>query len=182
MTPYGVYDCWGTFEPEWSLTLYITVFTALVYIIPSLILIFCYGGICVTVWKCNKVGEKISRFSKRVRNTRRQSGNETQLEFQNGGKPLDTVSNCSMEMKRKSKRCVYSHEGDLNHSGRSFDSRRRGGGGISQAKLKTIRLTLTVILCYDVCWTPFFVAQMWAAYDINAPFTGMYMLIFINKP
>ncbi len=43
---------------------------------------------------------------------------------------------------------------------------------MSRSKLKTVKLTLTVILCYIVCWGPFFIAQMWAAWDVNAPFTG----------
>ncbi|VDI35255.1 Hypothetical predicted protein [Mytilus galloprovincialis] len=42
---------------------------------------------------------------------------------------------------------------------------------VSNSKLKTIKLTLAVILCYLLCWGPFFVAQMWSAYDFNAPFT-----------
>jgi hypothetical protein len=49
----------------------------------------------------------------------------------------------------------------------------------SKSKKKTIYLTLTVVLCFLICWGPFFVAQMWAAYDpINAPFTSKssYML------
>ncbi|KAJ8319980.1 hypothetical protein KUTeg_001567 [Tegillarca granosa] len=47
--------------------------------------------------------------------------------------------------------------------------------GISRAKKRTIRLTLTVVLCYVICWSPFFISQMWAAYDENAPFkTNMY--------
>ncbi len=43
---------------------------------------------------------------------------------------------------------------------------------LSRSKLKTVKLTLTVILCYLICWGPFFIAQMWAAWDPHAPFTG----------
>ncbi|KAK0042669.1 hypothetical protein Bpfe_027900, partial [Biomphalaria pfeifferi] len=42
--------------------------------------------------------------------------------------------------------------------------------GISRAKVKTIKLTFTVVICYVLCWAPFFVGQMWAAYDFTAPF------------
>lgn len=44
----------------------------------------------------------------------------------------------------------------------------------SKSKKKTIYLTLTVVLCFLVCWGPFFVAQMWSAYDYTAPFTSEY--------
>lgn len=51
-------------------------------------------------------------------------------------------------------------------------ARHRGDVGISRAKIKTIKLTLTVIICYLLCWAPFYVAQVWAAYDDSAPFEG----------
>ena len=47
--------------------------------------------------------------------------------------------------------------------------------GVSRAKVKTVKLTLTVIVCYLLCWGPFFVAQMWAAWDPAAPFQGNYI-------
>lgn len=47
-----------------------------------------------------------------------------------------------------------------------------GDCSISRAKIKTVKLTLTVITCYLICWSPFFIGQMWSAYDINAPFQG----------
>lgn len=64
------------------------------------------------------------------------------------------------------------------------DQRRRslqpGKFSISRAKLKTIKLTLTVVICYIVCWAPFFVGQMWAAYDINAPYDGEAILSLLS--
>jgi arginine vasopressin receptor 1A len=37
--------------------------------------------------------------------------------------------------------------------------------GISTAKIKTVKLTVTVILCYIVASTPFIVAELWSTYD-----------------
>jgi hypothetical protein len=37
--------------------------------------------------------------------------------------------------------------------------------GISRAKIKTVKLTVTVICCYIVCSTPFIAALLWSAYD-----------------
>ena len=110
LNSYGMYDCWATFTPEWTLTLYITCFTVLVYIIPTLILAFCYGSICLAVWKSGNIEITVDIGTKRK--------------------------------------------------------------GISHAKLKTIKLTLAVVLCYLMCWSPFFIAQMWAVYDETAPFYG----------
>uniref|UniRef100_A0A8J9SCL6 Vasotocin V1-type receptor 2 n=1 Tax=Lethenteron camtschaticum TaxID=980415 RepID=A0A8J9SCL6_LETCA len=43
---------------------------------------------------------------------------------------------------------------------------------ISRAKVRTIKMTLVIIVVYVVCWTPFFVIQMWAAWDETAPDDG----------
>ena len=51
-------------------------------------------------------------------------------------------------------------------------SPRRHVRTLSRSKMKTVKLTLTVVLCYLICWAPFFVAQMWMAWDEQAPFEG----------
>ena len=51
-------------------------------------------------------------------------------------------------------------------------SDQQSGPGISRAKLKTVKMTVTVVICYIVCWAPFFVGQMWAAFDEKA-YEGM---------
>ena len=66
----------------------------------------------------------------------------------------------------------------VNQRGRG--ERTHGGGPqtsttVSTAKLKTVKLTMVVVLSYVVCYGPFFVVQMWAAWDEHAPFEGMYV-------
>lgn len=46
---------------------------------------------------------------------------------------------------------------------------------VSKSKIKTIKMTLTVVTCYLLCWGPFFVAQMWSIYDSKAPFTSKFL-------
>ncbi|KAH3751971.1 annetocin receptor-like [Dreissena polymorpha] len=41
---------------------------------------------------------------------------------------------------------------------------------LSKSKIKTVKLTLAVVTCFIVCWAPFFITQMWAAYDISSPY------------
>ncbi|GFS11187.1 vasopressin V2 receptor-like [Elysia marginata] len=52
------------------------------------------------------------------------------------------------------------------------------GPGISRAKLKTVKMTVTVVICYVVCWAPFFVGQMWAAFDEKA-YQGDFLAIIL---
>lgn len=141
----GKFDCWATFEPYWTLKLYVTVFTVLIYIVPTYILIFCYGCICYTVWKRGRVGEPIPTSSGR-------SWSNTQLNKVNE----QCTSKCSLD--KLNLKCEQTRQ-PANH-------------GISRAKIRTVQMTLTVVLCYLVCWSPFFIAQMWSAWDIHAPFNG----------
>ncbi|XP_055045686.2 arginine vasopressin receptor 2, like [Misgurnus anguillicaudatus] len=45
--------------------------------------------------------------------------------------------------------------------------------GISSAMLKTVKMTFVIILVYTLCWSPFFVVQLWSAWSPNsAPTQG----------
>uniref|UniRef100_H2L9U5 Arginine vasopressin receptor 1Aa n=1 Tax=Oryzias latipes TaxID=8090 RepID=H2L9U5_ORYLA len=38
---------------------------------------------------------------------------------------------------------------------------------ISRAKLRTVKMTFVIVLAYIVCWSPFFIVQMWSVWDEN---------------
>lgn len=40
---------------------------------------------------------------------------------------------------------------------------------ISKAKIRTVKMTFIIVLAFIMCWTPFFIVQMWIAWDQNAP-------------
>lgn len=44
--------------------------------------------------------------------------------------------------------------------------------GVSKSKMKTIKLTLAVVLCYLLCWAPWFVANMATAWNESIRFEG----------
>lgn len=46
--------------------------------------------------------------------------------------------------------------------------------GVSSAMLKTVKMTFVIILAYSICWTPFFVVQLWSAWSPSAPTQGWY--------
>ncbi|XP_040030450.2 arginine vasopressin receptor 2, like [Gasterosteus aculeatus] len=37
--------------------------------------------------------------------------------------------------------------------------------GVSSAMLKTVKMTFVIIMTYTVCWSPFFVVQLWSAWS-----------------
>lgn len=43
---------------------------------------------------------------------------------------------------------------------------------ITKAMSKTVRMTLVIVLVYTICWSPFFIVQLWAAWDPNPPDHG----------
>ncbi|XP_067907544.1 oxytocin receptor [Heterodontus francisci] len=40
---------------------------------------------------------------------------------------------------------------------------------ISRAKIRTVKMTFVIVVAYVVCWTPFFIVQMWKVWDDHAP-------------
>lgn len=43
---------------------------------------------------------------------------------------------------------------------------------ITRAMSKTVRMTLVIVLVYTICWSPYFIVQLWAAWDPNSPKQG----------
>lgn len=140
----GQYDCWATFDPDWTLQLYITFFTVTVYFLPITILALCYGRICYVVIKRSGRNQQLISNRKTSRNST--------CRYSIHGRDMQTTVKLNIKV----------------------DNCRRNG--FSRAKIKTVRLTLAVVFCYFLCWTPFSLFQMWAAYDPSAPYTSMYNL------
>ncbi|XP_068774715.1 vasopressin V1b receptor [Struthio camelus] len=40
---------------------------------------------------------------------------------------------------------------------------------ISRAKIRTVKMTLVIVVAYVACWAPFFGVQMWSVWDEDAP-------------
>uniref|UniRef100_A0A4W4HR00 Vasopressin V2 receptor n=1 Tax=Electrophorus electricus TaxID=8005 RepID=A0A4W4HR00_ELEEL len=49
--------------------------------------------------------------------------------------------------------------------------------GVSMSK--TVRMTLVIVLVYITCWSPFFIVQLWAAWDPNPPSQGVAFTILM---
>ncbi|XP_020785296.1 vasopressin V2 receptor isoform X2 [Boleophthalmus pectinirostris] len=50
---------------------------------------------------------------------------------------------------------------------------------ITKAMSKTVRMTLVIVLVYTVCWSPFFIVQLWAAWDPHPPDQGVAFTILM---
>uniref|UniRef100_A0AAY5KTT1 G-protein coupled receptors family 1 profile domain-containing protein n=2 Tax=Esox lucius TaxID=8010 RepID=A0AAY5KTT1_ESOLU len=47
----GVYDCWGHFIQPWGVRAYVTWITVGIFLVPVVVLVLCYGLICLTIWR-----------------------------------------------------------------------------------------------------------------------------------
>ncbi|XP_067384413.1 vasopressin V2 receptor isoform X2 [Channa argus] len=50
---------------------------------------------------------------------------------------------------------------------------------ITKAMSKTLKMTLVIVLVYTICWSPFFIVQLWAAWDPNPPEQGVAFTILM---
>ncbi|XP_028256608.1 arginine vasopressin receptor 2, like [Parambassis ranga] len=62
----------------------------------------------------------------------------------------------------------------FNMKRKALQSGRTGTNkGVSNAMLKTVKMTFVIIMAYTVCWSPFFVVQLWSAWSpSSAPTKG----------
>ncbi|XP_060925395.1 vasopressin V2 receptor-like [Limanda limanda] len=65
-------------------------------------------------------------------------------------------------------------------------SRASSVAGMSRARVKTLKMTVFIVLAYIVCWAPFFTVQLWSAWDTHAPkenaiFTILMLLASLNS-
>ncbi|XP_055959248.1 cephalotocin receptor 2, partial [Patella vulgata] len=147
-----VYDCWVHFDPPWILQLYITMFTFAVYIIPFFILLFTYGSICYTIWRKH-------RFTQNNVTKREENGVKCKLVYE-----VQNYSSCNTATHTNEKDTARRYR---RHNGTPHP-RTHSVRGFSRAKLKTIKLTFVVIAAYLVCWSPFFISQLWWLFDETA--------------
>ncbi|XP_064595390.1 isotocin receptor-like [Liolophura sinensis] len=154
------FDCWATFQPPWTMTAYITCFTFLIYIIPLAILVYTYGRIGLAVWGgcCNPT----HRYTHALAPT------HVSHVFS-----ADTSATPSPPSSRPNL-----NEQTFTDSRKFFNN--ESGKSVPQKVIKTIRLTFVVVIAYIICWSPFFVTQLWWSYDTSAPTdSGVFVIMLL---
>ncbi|XP_045179356.1 cephalotocin receptor 2-like [Mercenaria mercenaria] len=157
----GQKNCWVHFHPEWTLQVYITAFTVLVYILPLGILIYAYGSIYYTIFVRQKESKR--DFSKRE--LVKSKDNSV---IEKNGVPIRRLNVPSFTSGKSGR-----------NRGQSMVPRSNSFAGFTRAKMKTVKLTLVIILAYIGCWSPFFISQLWWLYDETAPASHSAIVIMI---
>lgn len=100
--------------------------------------------------------------------------------------PVLTVVFCQVRICRAIQMNLYQKTQQQRGGGFSLPSRSSGVAGMSKARVKTLKMTVVIVLVYIVCWAPFFTVQLWSAWDLNAPketatFTILMLLASLNS-
>ncbi|XP_071487195.1 oxytocin receptor-like [Diadema antillarum] len=150
------FQCYAQFRSKWGPRIYITFFITAVYIVPSMILAGTYGLVSYTVWR--NIGGTPNSELKKNNNAISNSSHvvTTNVDEEDGDHDGSEVKVTKTNNDRPDPLC-----------------RKHGSAArVSRAKVKTIKMTLAIVTVYVACWTPFGLAQLWAAWDPYAPFQG----------
>lgn len=170
----GMYDCWAEFHPSWTLMVYVTWTALAIYVVPAMILAVAYGRICSTVWESmrrknaeSSGGSVRERSSMSTRSDALQGSLKGSSSGPLRGRQLSSSADRTVEGVRLHAAAAASHP-------RSPDliMQRSHVRVMTRAKIRTVKLTLAVNVSYLFCWAPFFICQVWAAFDQSAPYEG----------
>ncbi|XP_069996650.1 annetocin receptor [Penaeus vannamei] len=192
----GTWDCWASFIPPWGTKAYVTWYALSVFIVPLFILIFVYSCICRTLWVNSKL-KQMDDHTRRRRNTRRPRllVHLRPQKYRSDGEVSTCLHEPSLQREELSAPGSASAHASPGGGHKATPSLANGAGGsvtaqnirlhpwnprshsvksISRAKIKTVKLTVTVILCYVSCSAPFISVQLWHVWDPNAPSSPFY--------
>ncbi|XP_029548536.1 vasopressin V2 receptor-like [Salmo trutta] len=102
--------------------------------------------------------------------------------------PILTVVVCQVQICRAIQVNLYLKTHQEGGSGVAFPlpSRASSVARVSKARIKTVKMTVVIVLVYIICWTPFFMVQLWSVWDMDAPtetttFTILMLLASLNS-
>ncbi|XP_043211489.1 oxytocin receptor-like [Amphibalanus amphitrite] len=142
--PSGERDCWGTFRFSWGERAYIIWFSSVVFLVPLMIIAFCYSAMTYRIYQCSRQGQAAPASSFEP------VGSQVCWESQ-----PETLCCLQLELRVRSRPGTAAE-----HRVQVCDERRR----ISAAKVQSVKLTLCVVLCFVVCWAPFCCTQFYLTF------------------
>uniref|UniRef100_A0AAX7V1I1 Vasopressin V2 receptor n=1 Tax=Astatotilapia calliptera TaxID=8154 RepID=A0AAX7V1I1_ASTCA len=96
--------------------------------------------------------------------------------------PALIITICQIRIFREIHNNIYLNFRKEDERSRERGRRASGGGGWDGRGgqlLKTVRMTLVIVLVYTICWSPFFIVQLWAAWDPDPPDQGVAFTILM---
>ncbi|XP_072539301.1 vasopressin V2 receptor [Salminus brasiliensis] len=92
--------------------------------------------------------------------------------------PVGAVLACQVRICRAVRASVEARCGEVQGQTRA--------PGLSRARVKTVRMSVVIVVAYVACWAPFFTVQLWSVWDSEAPtesamFTILMLLASLNS-
>ncbi|XP_050722274.1 vasopressin V1a receptor-like [Eriocheir sinensis] len=185
----GTWDCWASFIPPWGTRAYVTWYALSVFILPLFFLVIVYTCICRTLWvnfKLKQMDVQRHRWND-LRRPRLLVRLRAQRNRSDGGEVSTCLHNPRREktmplLEAPSTTSTTSHKATTPKVNRPSCMRLPAGANprshsirsISRAKIKTVKLTVTVIFCYVSCSAPFISVQLWHVWDPEAATSPFY--------
>lgn len=156
-----IYDCWAAFSGFWNQKIYVTWFVLSAFGIPLIIISVCYGAICFKIWSYQHGKLNISRpksgYNVKFHNTIvSTSANNDESIF-----PSLVPGTESLRIENTGNN-FRSSEGSVTTENEGEDE--PVSTLISIAKMKSIKLTTVIIVCFIICWSPFCITQLYLTY------------------
>ncbi|CAG2166664.1 unnamed protein product, partial [Oppiella nova] len=152
----GVYDCWGTFPQPFGERIYVTWYAVSVFFIPLIVLIFTHFYICREIWVNVSLKRKTDKNREKQFNDYNHSKQGDSNSHNNYNKSAETSQD--HDQANRPKHCVITFKESIHSSSPRVNTVNR----LSRAKIKTVKITVVVILCYIICSSPFIFVQLWA--------------------
>ncbi|GFO26711.1 cardioacceleratory peptide receptor [Plakobranchus ocellatus] len=158
----GRQQCWLEFPEYWHWNLYFTSVAVVTFFIPAVIIAGCYIAIIYIIWSKSRTqhsgcGSCIICIS-----------------CHKSSSTTSTISGSSGSRFFSRSRSTWS----ATPSGLTISNSRHetGRGIIPQAKIRTIKMTLIIVIVFIVCWSPFFIYNLLELYQViphNNPLTTL---------
>ncbi|KAK5894601.1 hypothetical protein CesoFtcFv8_011276 [Champsocephalus esox] len=183
-TDSGEFDCWGHFAEPWGLKAYVTWMTISVFLLPAFIITICQirifreihnniylksERIVMVELKKKEIFFRFHSFKKddeRSKDRGRRSSGGGGRDGR-GGQLLKGVNNNPHNNTHDSQagECYDFVPSAVQYSSSATPPHH----SITKAMSKTVRMTLVIVLVYTICWAPYFIVQLWAAWDPHPP-------------
>lgn len=155
----------GTFPKPWGERIYVTWYAVSVFIVPFVILAATHFHICREIWLNLHKKRKSFKINKNRVSMNRKADSDSDSPNLSATNSQQTMSTKVLVSVGKSYR--FRGRGKLevsldNEFKEDFSPRTHSIHGLSRAKIKTVKITVVVILCYVICSSPFICVQLWA--------------------
>lgn len=135
----GAEECWLAFPEYYHWLIYFVLVMSAVLIVPALIICACYTLIIVIIWKN---GHLLSSATPRQIYT---------AERKYLVRASNHTNERSMSDSKESPKLIRVHSGNIGRSSR---------GVIPQAKIRTVKMTFTIVTAFIICWSPYFIFNL----------------------